>query len=239
MNLARQLALFRKSVAVLECDLRSGTMAESLGLVPQSPVAETLALADMVMTLIWPRHVRRKDDVDFLLSNRDIAKAAPGWHDYHHLLSFLSARYDHVLVDLPELIDDATAYILNAASRVCIATTPEVLSVILAQQRIREIEAARVDSGKIRILVNRWQSGDLKPEAISEALGRPVEGVFPNDYRAVTSAIGNHTFVSSSTRLAQAYRSFAGSLAGSAQAPSRSSLVGSLLSSVRFSRRVA
>ncbi len=240
MNLARQLASsFSKSVVVMDCDLRSGTMAESLGLVPQSPVTETLTLADMVMTLIWPRHVRRKDDVDFLLSNRAIAKTAPAWHAYHHLLPFLSGRYDHVLIDLPELIDDAAAYVLHAASRVCITTTPEVLAVILAQQRIREIEAARVDPAKIRILVNRWQSGDLTPRAISDAVGHPVEAVFPNDYRAVATAIGNHTFVSPGTRLAEAYRSFAGSLSGSVETPVRSNLFGSLLSSVRFSRRVA
>ena len=99
-------------------------MAESLGLVPQLSLAETLTLADMAVTLIWPRHVRRKDNVDFLLSSRAITKTAPAWHGYHHLLPFLSARYDHVLIDLPELVDHANEYVLKTASRVFIATTP-------------------------------------------------------------------------------------------------------------------
>jgi Mrp family chromosome partitioning ATPase len=233
MNLARQLASsFSKSVVVMDCDLRSGTMAESLGLVPQLSLAETLTLADMAMTLIWPRHVRRKENVEFLLSNRAITKTAPAWHAYHHLLPFLSAKYEHVLIDLPELIDDATAYILKTASRVYIATTPDVLAVTLAQQRIREIEVARVDPAKVRILVNGWQSGDLESSAISDALGRAVEAVFPKDARAVNAAVANHTFVSSTSRLARTYRSFAGSLTGTAKASARSNVVGSVLNSL-------
>jgi MinD-like ATPase involved in chromosome partitioning or flagellar assembly len=239
MNLAKQLASsFSKKVVMMDCDLRSGTMAESLGLVPQVSLAETLTLADAVMTLIWPRHVRRKDDVEFLLSNRVITKTAPAWHSYHHLLPFLSARYDHVLIDLPELIDDATEYILKAASRVFIATTPDVLAVTLAQQRIHEIEAARVDPSKIRILVNAWQSGDLEPRAISEALGHPVEAVFPKDARAVNGAVANHTFVSKS-RLVQAYRSFAGSLTGSTSATAGSTGFGSILNSLRSRKPIS
>lgn len=230
MNVARQLASsFHKSVAVMDCDLRSGTIAESLGLAPQLSLIETLNLADMAMSLIWPRHVRRRDNIDFLLSNRAISKAAPDWHAYHHLLPFLSARYDHVLIDLPELIDDAIAFVLKTASRVCIATTPDVLAVTLAQQRISEIEAARVDPGKIQILVNGWQSGDLQPKAIAKALGYPVEAVFPKDSRAVSAAVENQTFVSSGSRLAQAYRTFAGSLTGNKDAAARAKLVGSML----------
>jgi Flp pilus assembly CpaE family ATPase len=186
----------------------------------------------MAMTLIWPRHVRRKENVEFLLSNRAITKTAPAWHAYHHLLPFLSAKYEHVLIDLPELIDDATAYILKTASRVYIATTPDVLAVTLAQQRIREIEVARVDPAKVRILVNGWQSGDLESSAISDALGRAVEAVFPKDARAVNAAVANHTFVSSTSRLARTYRSFAGSLTGTAKASARSNVVGSVLNSL-------
>jgi MinD-like ATPase involved in chromosome partitioning or flagellar assembly len=232
MNLANQLASsFNKSVVVMDCDLRSGTMAESLGLVPQVSLAETLTLADMAVTLIWPRHVRRKDGVEFLLSSRAITKAAPAWHSYHHLLPFLSARYDHVLIDLPELTDDATEYVLKIASRVFIATTPDVLAVTLAAQRIHEIEAAGVDPAKIRILLNAWQPGDLASSDISEALDHPVQVVFPKDDRAVGAAIANHTFVSS-RKLAQAYRSFAGSLTRSADPPARSNVIGSLLNSL-------
>jgi Flp pilus assembly CpaE family ATPase len=239
MNLAKQLATsFRKSVVVADCDLRSGTMAESLGLIPQASLAETLALADVAATLIWPQHVKRKDEVEFLLPNRAFAKAAPGWHAYHHLLPFLSARYDHVLIDLPELIDDANSYVLQSASRVYLATAPEVLALTLAKQRIREMEAARIDPAKIRILVNRRQSGDLKPREISEALGCPVEAVFPNDSKAVAAALENRTFVSTHSRLAKACRSLADVLPGSAEPTSTLNLVGSLLA-FRLSRRVA
>jgi len=236
MNVAAQIAGYhRKSVIALDADSRSGTIADCLGMRPQVSIEETLGLADVAQTLIWPRHVMQNAAIHFLLTNRDAKAARPEWHQYHHLLAFLSRKYDLTLVDLPERIDDANAQILQSAARVYVATTPEFLSLTLARQRIAEIEAAHVDRSRIRILINRWHSKDLKPKDVATLLGCPVEGVFPNDYPAVRAAIEKRAFVASRTRLGAAYRAFAGFLIGGDEWALDLEKFGSFLGSVRFS----
>ena len=110
INTAAHLARsFSKKVLVAECDLQSGTIGERIGSRPVRSISETLESADAASTLIWPQHVFRKMDVDFLLTNRRTANRPPAWHDYHHLLSFVAGRYDHVILDLPDVVNDATS----------------------------------------------------------------------------------------------------------------------------------
>ena len=95
INTAQRLAhCFGKRVLVAECDLNSGTIAETLGLIPRESTARTLESADAAETLMWPRHVCRKDGVDFMLTAREWHGYRPTWHDHHHLLSFVAERYD-------------------------------------------------------------------------------------------------------------------------------------------------
>jgi cellulose biosynthesis protein BcsQ len=235
MNVAAQLAAQERRVILIEGDLRSGAIGDCLGLEPRVPVAETLSLSDVAGQLIWARHVTRKDDVDFLLTDRNPQGARPAWHSYYHLLRFLSERYDHVIVDLPELTNDATSFVLQLASHVYVAATPEPLSLKLAQQRLRELEDAGVNPSSVGVLVNRSERGSLSPSDIATALGHPVEAVFPNDFRTVAAAIHQQMFVPAKSKLGQAYRSFAATLTSYQQ--KRDPAPAGLLGALRFSRR--
>jgi cellulose biosynthesis protein BcsQ len=237
INAATHLARsFGKKVLVVECDLQSGTIGERIGSRRFRSISETLESADVASTLIWPQHVFRKDDVDFLLTNRGTPIRPPAWHDYHHLLNFVAGRYDHVMLDLPDVVSDATSEALHAASSIYIMTTPELLSLSLVPQRLAELEAARVDRSRVRILLNRWQSGDMSKADVAAMLGCEVAAVFPNDYRAVNNAILNQSFLDSDTRLGKAYRSFAATLANEPEAPQATRHLGLLLKPFRFAR---
>ena len=215
VNTAAYLArLSRRKVLVAECDLRSGTIADRLNLKPQQSIAQTLGCADAASSLIWPRHICRNGDIDFLLTTRDRTESRPEWHSYYHLLAFVAPRYDCVLLDLPELINDATAEVVQSAAKVYIVATQEFLSLRLAVERIEELRAAGIDPSRIRILVNRFQSDEVPPDQIAKILGCEVECVFPDDYRTVNQAIAANSFVHPHTRLGRTYQSFAGLLAG-------------------------
>ena len=236
MNLAAHLAMADRRVVLVDADLRSGAIGDFLGLAPRVPLAETLSLADVATQLIWARHVAAKDGVDCLLTDRDSRLARPAWHAYYHLLPFLSDRYDQVVVDLPELTNDATSFVLQHAAHVYLAATPEPLCLKLAQQRLRELDAAGVDPLRVGLLINRWERNCMSPADISKALGRPVVAVFPNDYRGVTDAIHDQTFVRAKSKLGQAYQSLATSLAG--DQPGHDRRAPGLLEALRFSRKL-
>ncbi len=236
-NAAAYLArAFGKKVLVVECDLQSGTIGERIGSRPLRSISETMESADVASTLIWPQHVFRKDDVDFLLTNRGTPIRPPAWHDYSHLLNFVASRYDNVILDLPDVVNDAMAEALHAASSIYIMTTPELLSLSLVPQRLAEMEAAGIARSRVRILVNRWQSGDIAKADVAEMLGCEVANTFPHDQRAVKNAILNQSFVDPNTRLGKAYRSFAAALANDPEAPQTSLNLGSLLKPFRFTR---
>jgi len=214
MNAAARLAgVFGKRVLVCESDLHSGVIAELLGLKANASMQQTLESADSAETLIWPRHVCHKDGVDFLLTRRGNNAYRPRWHDYHHLLSFVSPRYDTVLVDMPDQIDDATAEVVQCAKRVYVTTTPEILSLCLAHERIAELRAMGVDATNIRVIVNREHSTEMQSRQIEEILKCPVELVIPNDYPAVRAAALARTFVDGRTTLGRSYEKFAGLMA--------------------------
>ena len=215
LNVAAHLGTsFKKKVLVAEADLMFGTISDWINARPVEPMARSLACADSCVSLIWPRHVCRKFGVDWMLTARDRNLPQPHWFDYHHLLRFVSQHYDHTLVDLPHLLDDASAEIVQLSQTVFVVTTAEVLSLRLARQRIDELESMGVPKFRIRLLVNRLESRDLQPDDIGRTLGCEVGGVFPNDYPAVSKAILAAEFLRDNTRLGRAYRSFAAAIAG-------------------------
>lgn len=205
MNIAAQLAGSGRRVALLEADLRSGAIADWLGIAPRICAAETLAAADGATQLIWPMHVAEKERVDCILTNRNPQAARPEWHSYLHLLRFLKDRYDNVVVDLPELANDATSFVLEHASRVFLVSTAETLSLKLARQRVRELQMHGIAQNKIGLILNRWERGGVSAEDISKLLGCAVEAILPNDYKTVARAIHDESFVPSKSKLGQAY----------------------------------
>jgi pilus assembly protein CpaE len=214
---ARLSSIFGKRVLVCEGDMHSGVIAELLRLEPKASMQQTLESADGAETLIWPRHVCHKDGVDFLLARREHNRSLHRWHDYHHLLSFISNRYDYVVFDLPELIDDAAAEVVQSARNVYLTTTPEILSLHLARQRAAELREAGVDSSSLRIVVNRRHHTDFAARHIEEVLDCPVEFELPNDYPAVQAATAGNTFVDRHTALGRAYSKAAGAIANEAR----------------------
>lgn len=221
VNLACHLAnSLGKRVLAAEADLRSGTITDWLMIKAAQSIGQTLTCADSCVSLIWPRHVANKYGVDWMLTNREPNLPQPHWSDYRHLLTFASARYDYAVVDLPRLLENDASEIALLASKVFVVTTPEMLSVRLAHQRISELEAFGVPRPRIEVLVNRVQRGDaLGVNQIREALGCEIGGAFPNDYPTVSKSILSGSFVDRGTKLGRAYGTFAAAIAGNSRPP--------------------
>src|SRR5919108_396102 len=90
----------------------------------------------------------------------------PSWVSYHHLLDFAAPRYDHVLIDLPEVTNDATVETVRRAKQVYLVCTPEIPSLGLAPQRLAELTSRSIPAEKIQIVVNRWHAGEIKAAEI-------------------------------------------------------------------------
>ncbi len=215
LNTARVLAQeLGRRVLVIESDLHSGLLSAMLDVGVESSIRAVLGEAPNLDTLNWQRYVTPVGGVDFLLTNTEIKEPVPAWTHYFQLLRFAATKYDLILVDLPEVVNPATAEVVRRARAVYVVSTPELASLKLSKQRCLELDHWGVERQRIYGLLNRGQRRDIGPEEAEGILGCPVAATFPNDYKVVQRAIQHGSFVHARSGLGKAYLAFAKALMG-------------------------
>ncbi|QOY90982.1 AAA family ATPase [Paludibaculum fermentans] len=201
-------------VLCLEADLRSGMLGEMAGVPSRGSTQSALAFASELDPLRWHNYVSRRHGVDFLLASAEIHPKLPQWTHYYLLLRFLQTRYDCIVVDLPELVNDATEEVLRRAQAVFVVTTQEPCALQLAKRRSLEMARRGVASEKIKTIVNSWNRNDLSLEDIKQYLGTGVVANIPEDHRAIRAAMVDYKFpFPASMAAGRAIRHFAERLA--------------------------
>jgi MinD-like ATPase involved in chromosome partitioning or flagellar assembly len=206
-------ALNRK-VLVMEGDLHSGLLSAMLRVEPKHSIRDALAEQGPGSNLTWQQYVTSVNGVDFLLTNTAVKEPVPAWTHYLQILRFTIPRYDLVMVDLPEIVNPATAEVVRRARAVYVVSTPEFASLKLSKQRGNELQRWEVEQGRVFGLLNRGHKSDIGAKDAEKILGFPVAATFPNDYRAVRKAITDGVFTDTRSDLGQAYLGFAKMLAG-------------------------
>ncbi len=209
--LARDLA---QRVLLLEGDLHSGLLNELLRLNVDYSLAHALENVDRLDGTLWGRIVAKAHGLDVLPALRSTVTGAFSWTQYHQLLQFVRPRYDTVIVDMPELVDGASAEFVQRASRVFIVCTPELPSLLLARQRRKELTGRGVPYDRIDFILNRWNRRDTKITDVEEFLERPLAVGFENDYHSVHRAITEGRLLGPKSELGRAFTAFASRLAG-------------------------
>jgi pilus assembly protein CpaE len=91
-----------RKVLLIEADLHSGVISVLLDTRHVWSVLDALENAGELDYSLWMKYVTKIHGVDFLLAD-PAKKVFASWTNYHHLLDFAASRYDHILVDLPEV----------------------------------------------------------------------------------------------------------------------------------------
>ena len=190
LNVAGALAnRLGKKTLLIEADLHSGVLSTLLNVTPSLPVVEALARAATLDYSVWTKYVVQAAGLDTLLTDRAKTRPLPSWMNYHQLLRFALGRYDHVIADLPEVINEATEELVRSAHAILVVCTPEVLSLTLARHRLDELDRRRIPPERIHVILNRWHRHDMKLEQVEEFLKHKVVAALPNDYKSVNDAI--------------------------------------------------
>jgi MinD-like ATPase involved in chromosome partitioning or flagellar assembly len=204
----------KRRVLVIEADLHSGVLSAMLRVEPRLSIRKVLGEAPGIDNLSWQRYVTSAGGVDFLLTDTALKEPVPSWTHYFQILRFAVPKYDLVMVDLPEVVNPATAEIVCRAHAVYVVSTPELGSLKLSKQRCQELGKWGVDSARIRALLNRGHKTDLGPQEAEQILECPVVMTFPNDYRSVKRATADATFIDKRSELGLAYLAFSRLLTG-------------------------
>nr|MDP9115522.1 hypothetical protein [Acidobacteriota bacterium] len=210
-SLANQL---HQKVLLLEADRRSGAVAIMLNLESHRGLPQALQGAAAMTSVEWQEHYVDACAMHILLANPNHRGPQPMWADYYQLLRFVQTQYDFVLVDLPELVNEASGEVVRCARGVFVVATPELPSLHMARQRCAELEVYDVPRDRIHILLNRRERGSLPLTDIEEALGRQVFATLPNDYKHVRDAILESRLVDPASALGQSCLALARKVSG-------------------------
>jgi pilus assembly protein CpaE len=215
LNVAAALAdSHAKKVLLIESDRRSGVLSIMLNLKNRSGLSEALQQAGDMTPVEWQQHSVWVSGIHLLPANPARRGPLPTWAEYYQLLRFARKPYDYVFVDLPEVVNEATAEVVKSARDICIVCTPEVPSLKMAAQRCAELEACQIPADRIHLVVNRWERGGLSVKEVEDVLGRAVFATLPNDYKQVKSAILESRLVSPESRFARSCKVLAQKLSG-------------------------
>jgi MinD-like ATPase involved in chromosome partitioning or flagellar assembly len=214
-NIAAAIAIsLQKKTFVLEADLHSGVMSTLLDTKPRLPLIDVLQNSNSLDYSSWLKYVISSGSTDFLLADRVKKSPLPSWMHYHQLLRFASSRYDATIIDLPEVVNEATEEIVQYAQWTFVVCTPELASLTLAEQRLQELKAHGAPPERLRVVLNRWHRNDMKPDEVAQLLGHPVSFVVKNDYRAISKAITSGKPVNVDCELGRSFVEFATKLVG-------------------------
>jgi pilus assembly protein CpaE len=214
----------KRRVLVLEGDLHSGWLSESLRVAPKVSIRKVLADAAQLDNMTWERCVTQVGGVDFLLSDIAIKEPIPSWANYFQLLRFAAPKYDLILVDLPEVVNSATAKVVRRAHAIYVVSTPESAALKLSKQRCQEVAGWDVDRARIKVALNRGHKSDISPQEAEKITECPVAITLPNDYTAVRRATEEAAVIDRRSNLGQAYLAFARMLTGAE--PEKKSFMG-------------
>lgn len=202
-----------KSAILIEADLHSGPASMYLRLSPKRSVADAL-LESHQLEGSWNDIVTHVQNFSLLAaSNIHTVPQVSPW-EYRRLIAFVRPRYEHVVFDLPEVVNDATEAIVSNAHCVYVVCTPEVPSLILARRRCVQLIDRGAPEERLKIILNRSTKNGPEPQAIEEILGRPLDFVVPNEYQSLWNANLRGELITGGSALAKALSDFAWKLTG-------------------------
>jgi pilus assembly protein CpaE len=178
-----------KKLLLIESDRRSGVLGIMLNQSNRTGLSDVLQMAGSLTPGEWVQHCVQVSGLDLLLANPARPGPLPAWADYYQLLRFVLSRYGFVVVDMPELVNTATAEVVRAARSVCIVCTADIPSLMMATQRRAEIAACDYPKENIHMVLNRFEKGGLSMSDAENILGQPVLATLPNDYKGLKQAL--------------------------------------------------
>ncbi|MFN0168722.1 MAG: CpaE family protein [Bryobacteraceae bacterium] len=214
LNVAGCLAnrLERKTL-LIEADVHSGTLSLLLNLQPQQFLSNAMDSPAALTDNGWAKLVCRNHGFDILPASGAPRPARSSRWDYYRLLKFARERYDFVLVDLSDLIDEATEAVISESDHCYLVSTPDVPTLKMVGRRLWDLEVRSVRHNHLRVLVNRHREDDPPASELERVAGQSIAAVLAEDVRSVKDATRHQRLVAQNAKLGAGLLSLAADLA--------------------------
>ena len=219
INVAAALAEDEKfRVALLDLDWPLGDAAAFLNIRPRFTVADALAAAERLDSVLLESYMHKHDRVNVLAGLEEFGTGEMlDTTAVSQLLEVVTQTYTHAVVDLPLSLPRELLQMATSMSSVIVAVlTPDLPSLRRTERLLRFLTSLEAGD-KVRLVLNRSRKSDEITDAdIEKSLHQPVIGKVANDYYACMEAINSGKAVqsTSSKHLAKDFRSVARYLIG-------------------------
>ena len=170
--------------------------------------------ADTLDEDLWSQMVGHWDGLEVLHAGELAPPATLTSASLEVVLGFARGLYDTICADLASSLDPFTVQIMHEARRIFMVTTPELVPLYLAADRLKHLKDLGL-ADKVSLLLNRKNPAHrgLSDTEASQLVGLPIAHRFSNDYLGVQDAILDGIPVSSRSSLGQSIMTLARSLA--------------------------
>jgi Flp pilus assembly CpaE family ATPase len=199
---------------LLDCDLMAGVTKFLLKLGTSSSIVNALEHADTLDEDLWSQMVGHWDGLEVLHAGELAPPATLTSASLEVVLGFARGLYDTICADLASSLDSFTVQIMHEARRIFMVTTPELVPLYLAADRLKHLKDLGL-ADKVSLLLNRKNPAHrgLSDTEASQLVGLPIAYRFSNDYPGVQDAILDGVPVSHGSSLGQSILALARSLA--------------------------
>lgn len=176
-----------KKTLLIEADADSGPISYMLNIQTANPAGEAVE-NHMLTDGQWGRSVDSSYGFDILPARGGQQGYRCSRWDYFRLLKFARERYELVVIDLPEHIDDISESMIRESDKVVMVCTPELGSLWMVRRRLRELEAAGVSYRHMRLVANQHTAEDPGADVMQRITLCGFASLLPEDLHGIKSA---------------------------------------------------
>lgn len=182
----------KKSGKILLADLDplTGTISFLLKLKSQFSFMDVLTLTQNLDSDLWRNLIANSHGADVLLSPEGSVEGIHDIMDAAAIVDYARWNYDTTIVDTCSPYGPWNLSILRHADEILLVSTNELPSLQATQRTLNYLEQNRIDRGKVKLIVNRYNRDvGLSKEVIETAIRCEVFQVLPSDFEGVQRAM--------------------------------------------------
>ena len=156
VNTAVKLAMAKKKVAFIDCDLQFGDSPVYLGLAPLPNIGRLVQLEEHLLYNRIKLYLHQKWGMDILLSP-DLPQESEiiTRSNLNHIIMEVSKNYDYVVIDCPSHLDEHSLLLWDSAERLVFVSSPELAGLTRLHRLMKVLARLDYPKEKFLSLVNR------------------------------------------------------------------------------------
>ena len=231
-NLAHQCKrLGAKDILLADMDPLTGTVSFLLKIKSTYSFVDVLHREDSLEADLWKQMTTSSQGIDVLLSPENVLDPASDLTTASSIVEFAQNMYQAVVLDCGGAYGRWNLSLARLADEVLLVTTNELASLQSAQRAMLYMDSQRVEMGKVKVVVNRYQKdAGLHSDHFKEAFGAEVFHTLPSDNDAVQKSLMDGKPIQSGTQVGKSLAALADRLVEK-RAKDKKEAKGGLLSS--------